>query len=353
MADSAALVGLTISHYCILEKLGAGGMGVVYKAQDTRLRRFVALKFISSTLARDKDSIERFRREAEAASGLNHPNICTVYDIGEQQGLAFIAMEFLDGKMLKDCIARQPMPLEQLLGLSLQIADGLQAAHQSGIVHRDIKPANIFVTKDGRVKILDFGLAKLARPSIDGITLLSNESAGTCLTTLTQAGNMVGTVAYMSPEQVRGEPLDLRTDIFSFGLVLYEMATGQQAFHGNTTAVISEGILNSAPPPLRRLVPYDGLEVEKIVSKALQKDRTLRYQTAANVHDDLQNYKNNVPIGRISHELAVPVHEQKQTLSPSDAILPRSLIQRRFGRYRLPRMLLAVGGVLAILAVAM
>ena len=273
-------------------------MGVVYKAQDIRLHRFVALKFISSAFASDRDSVERFRREAEAASALNHPNICTIYDIGEQQGLAFIAMEFLDGRMLKDCIASKPMPLEQVLDLSIQITDGLEAAHQSGIVHRDVKPANVFVTKQGRVKILDFGLAKLSRQSMDGTTLMGDESLGTIAATLTQPGTMMGTVAYMSPEQVRGEPLDARTDIFSFGLVLYEMATGQQAFQGNTTGVVTEAILNRTPSPLRRLVPYDGLPLERIVTKALQKGRNQRYQSAAEMRTDLLEYKSNLAAGR-------------------------------------------------------
>ncbi len=291
MSATDRLIGKKISHYRVLERLGGGGMGVVYKAEDTRLKRPVALKFISSDVGRDAGLIERFQREAEAASVLNHPNICTIYDVGEQDGLAFIAMEFLDGKTLKDHIAGKPLPLEEILELSLQATDGLEAAHQAGIVHRDIKPANILVTKQGRVKILDFGLAKQARGLVDGTTLLEGDAAGAMETVLTMPGAMVGTVAYMSPEQVRGEPLDARTDIFSFGLVLYEMATGQQAFHGNTTGVVSEAILNRAPEPLRRIVKYDGLELERIVTKALEKDRARRYGTTSEFRADLLAYK--------------------------------------------------------------
>jgi serine/threonine protein kinase len=295
VTGTASLSGQTISYYRILEKLGGGGMGVVYKAEDTRLHRFVALKFLSEQFVREPEALERFRREAEAASALNHPNICTIHDIGEQDGLAFIAMEFLDGKMLKDCIANQPLPLEQVLDLSVQIADGLEAAHQSGIVHRDIKPANIFVNKQGRVKILDFGLAKLADSPGDGTTVVGGEYVGSAA--LTQPGSVMGTFAYMSPEQVRGEVLDARTDIFSFGLVMYEMATGLQAFPGNTTGVVMEAIMNRDPSPLRRLVSYDGLELERITTKALQKDRNLRYQSAADVRADLQDYKSNTATG--------------------------------------------------------
>jgi eukaryotic-like serine/threonine-protein kinase len=287
--------GQVVSHYRVLDKLGGGGMGVVFKAEDTRLRRFVALKFLSAELAHDPVSLERFSREAQAASALNHPNICTIYDIDEQQGRTFIAMEFLDGNILKDFIASRPLNLAQVLDLSLQITDGLGAAHQLGIVHRDIKPANIFVTKRGHAKILDFGLAKLTAKSVSEVTLTADDAtAGPAEIQLTRSGSMMGTAAYMSPEQIRGEVLDARTDLFSFGIVLYEMATGHVAFQGTTTGVVMEAILNRAPEPLRRLVSYDGLELDRIVTKALQKDRNRRYQSAADLHSDLLAYRSNI-----------------------------------------------------------
>ena len=299
MAGPDALLGVTITHYRILEKLGAGGMGVVHKAEDIRLRRLVALKFLSGALAHDPAALERFRREAEAASALNHPNICTIYDIGEENSLPFIAMEFLDGHMLKDCIARSPLSLAQVLDLGAEIADGLDAAHQLGIVHRDIKPANIFVTKRGHAKILDFGLAKLNPKPVDEVMVTADATSVPTEIEFTMPGVVMGTMAYMSPEQVRGEVLDARTDIFSFGLVLYEMATGQLAFKGATSGVVAEAILNRAPEPLRHLVGYDGLELERIVNLALQKDRNLRYQSAAGIRADLLAYKRSIGTGQV------------------------------------------------------
>jgi serine/threonine protein kinase/Tfp pilus assembly protein PilF len=300
MAGADASLGVRISHYRILEKLGGGGMGVVRKAEDIRLHRLVALKFLSDELSNDPAALERFRREAEAASALNHPNICTIYDIGEENSRPFIAMEFLDGQMLKNCIASRPLSLAQVLDLGAEITDGLDAAHQLGIVHRDIKPANIFVTKRGHVKILDFGLAKLSPKLVNEVTVTADATVGPAEIELTTPGVVMGTAPYMSPEQVRGEVLDARTDIFSFGAVLYEMATGQLAFKGATNGLVAEAILNRAPEPLSHLVEYDGLELERIVNLALQKDRNLRYQTAAAVRADLLAYKRSVGTGQVS-----------------------------------------------------